>query len=95
MFKDNFNCTICFGLVNNPLICDTCENIYCNKCITITSFNICPYKCVASKFRKISRLLLLNMEKIQLKCEICKHNCNLLEYHEHRKECRKTDCLSR
>jgi len=68
--NEYFICKICLGIVNNPKICENCENIFCGKCIEylMKNSNNCPCCRHYCNLTKISRFARSYLEKINVKC---------------------------
>ncbi len=89
--KDEVTCLICCGLVNNPMMCDNCETHYCLQCIENwkkANGDSCPKQCPAPiNVKKIIRSFKNLIDKILLKCKVCKENISLTYYPDHIKPC--------
>ena len=85
----DITCTICNGILIDPLICSKCEIPYCNKCINewLTHFDYCPLQCKPIKLENINEKLRTILEEISVKCQ---NGCitSLLDYNSH--ICKKT-----
>jgi hypothetical protein len=42
-----FMCSVCLDLVQDPVDCVTCQNLVCEKCLA-SIMNVCPNKCPKS-----------------------------------------------
>lgn len=78
--KDIVTCSICLGILIDPLSCNKCETSYCTKCLTNWKYNIniknnllCPMKCSQNKFNCPNRVLKNLLEKLEFSC---KYGCN-------------------
>ena len=47
LIKDEIICEICYGILINPKICQSCESVFCEKCINNwkNKNNSCPKRC--------------------------------------------------
>ena len=92
--SDNIICSICHGILYNPLQCSKCQNCFCKKCLISWKLknNICPFKCEKSSF-KSNKFITNILSKLIFKC---KNGCNAeFEYDKIKKhyteECPKID----
>ncbi len=88
--KSHITCSICEGLLNNPLICASCETPYCEKCILTwkEKNNSCPSRCTPPLVLKgIFRMLKNTLDEVKLKCKICTGSVSLSVYGDHLKQC--------
>ena len=87
-------CTICSGVVIDPLQCRSCENVFCRSCIEEwkKKSNTCPYKCqdFTLKENKIFNSIIANLK---FKCSNgCDEAIPYLELSEHyQNKCAKLD----
>jgi len=86
--KDQLTCQICLGLLNNPVMCTSCETPFCLKCITQwkSKKNTCPSRCPQIKIKEVPRLFKNMLDGLKLKC---KNGCvvSLLDYSNHVSHC--------
>ena len=74
--KEIVTCIICKGIILEPRQCESCENYFCKKCLNkwISNSNVCPLKCINSKFKDGGRTIKGLLEKLILKCP---YDCGL------------------
>ena len=89
--KDRVTCSICSGLLNSSLLCQSCRNPYCKSCIE--DLTKCP-NCRIENFKKVNPdiNLTLLLELIVLTCPNCKENKSLDQYPTHMKKCSIINC---
>ena len=65
-------CTVCTGIVIEPVQCNKCENCFCKNCINQWCKNCksCPMKCVSPEFKEPSRLIKNMLSKLIFDCPI-------------------------
>jgi len=88
--RRELTCSICHGILDNPVMCSDCETYYCSYCIDkwIKNNNQCIMKCKGPfKPKNITRLMKNIMEKVFLTCEFCNGQTNLFDYSTHIKNC--------
>lgn len=96
-FKENeinLICSICTGLVVNPVECFKCGKHFCDFCLKESTMKNkqCPNKCALPYIFRPAQILMKNiMEKILLKCSICSNNTTLNKFVTHIKECEEKD----
>jgi len=68
--EKEITCPICLNYLNNPVMCSSCENIYCKDCINKWKDNnsSCPLRCEDFVIKDVSRILKQILEKITIKC---------------------------
>lgn len=68
--REIVTCTICTGLIVNPIQCSKCENYYCSSCLDEWSKtkNICPMRCTSPMFHEGGRIIKNILEKIVMFC---------------------------
>ncbi len=90
--KDELTCIICFGLLQDPLICSRCETVFCKSCIDtwFTKREKCPLNCskTDTQLSQIPKNMKKLMNKIRVKCP---NDCQveLLDYGIHVSNCAK------
>ena len=72
-FKYSVTCQICRNIIYEPMICMTCQKVYCKLCIGKWSLTNrkCPYRCINPNYqlgKDMSKLL----SKLKFKCKYCK-----------------------
>lgn len=67
-------CSICTGILINPVQCVSCENCFCKSCISdwLSKSKSCPFKCKHTSFKE-SRLIKSLLEPLIVKCP---NDCN-------------------
>jgi hypothetical protein len=92
--KDNIICSICKGILYNPVQCSKCQNCFCKKCIDKWKQvnNKCPFKCEKNSYQS-NRFITNILSKLIFQC---KNGCNAeIEYDKIKKhyteECPKID----
>ncbi len=90
-------CTICQNIVYNPCSCNTCQNIFCKRCIDqwIKNSRKCPMRCNQSGFfvsQEIPKITKNIINKIKLKClkngEGCNEPVSYENFFKHLKNCK-------
>ncbi len=87
-FIDELTCPICLDIVDNPLLCNTCECMICEKCFNqMETQNICP--CCNSFFiiKKIQRQIINLLNNTQFCCPECNIILKYSEFNDHSKIC--------
>lgn len=90
--KDIVICSICTGVLINPVQCNKCENSYCKKCIEEWSKvqNYCPMKCKEQTFKEASRITKNILSKIHFICPLgCFKKMDYQELLNHAEMCKK------
>ena len=86
--EDKAICSICNGIIFEPVECINCNNCFCNSCIEKWNKQnkTCPFKCTNFKFRKCEKMNNL----LSILIFKCKNGCNekipYLELNEHCKK---------
>lgn len=83
-------CSICSGIIINPIQCLECDNCFCKICFDdwkkAKGGNSCPFRCPNPSF-KSSRLIKNILSILKFKCQ---NGCNIeipyLDFEEHYKE---------
>jgi hypothetical protein len=67
---EDFECTICKGMVNDPQECSHCEQVYCQHCLTkwLISSKTCPTCRETFEVKSLNRKLRSILEKAKVKC---------------------------
>ena len=83
-------CSICSGIIINPVQCLECDNCFCKLCIDdwkkSKGENSCPFRCSKPKYKN-SRLIKNILASLKFKCQNgCKIEIPYLEFEEHYKE---------
>lgn len=103
--KDYFNliknqqlltCCICTKLLNEPLMCSSCQISCCKLCIDswLLKSNVCPMQCQEYTYIEVSKVLKSIMDELKIKCNICGNETTLLKYPEHIKKCKNVKCFN-
>ena len=83
----DLTCSICSGLLVDPVYCCQCETHFCLQCITqwIKKNKKCVVNCSGEfKTKPASRMTKNTMEKVLLKCSYCNDtSITLLDYPSH------------
>jgi hypothetical protein len=95
--KELLTCAICTGIIIDPKQCQTCENSFCNKCLTKWQLKskCCPYKCSTLVIKDCTRAIRNLLDKLVLTCPF---ECELgIQYTydgliKHIKACKKVQC---
>lgn len=80
--KDEISCSICIGVVIDPLTCSKCENNFCKVCINQwqKSNNKCPFRCSPLSFNPPTRLLKNMLSNLEI---ICPNDCgDIINYNK-------------
>jgi hypothetical protein len=89
--SENFKCLICFGIVQKPRECSTCNSVFCKKCIRTweTYKEICPNKCENFLPRKMNRKLREILNRIKVNCNNigCSKSSEYHDYYKHLDSC--------
>ena len=90
LIKDEMTCIICNGIVIKPKQCQSCETVFCEKCINElkNKNNSCPKRC--SKFIIIEppKLIKKILDKLKIQCTYCKNDFSYENYiFKHYPEC--------
>lgn len=82
-------CKICLEVVKNPQQCKTCENVYCEICLSKWK-NECPMRCQNQNQNEIiqtnfkpSKVFLNLYQKIKLNCRGCSKNVLAEDFQDH------------
>jgi hypothetical protein len=88
------NCSICCGILFEPMMCIECENCFCLGCINDwkRKSNTCPFKCQKAKYKE-SKLAKRVLGILKLKCKNgCGETINYNDISSHYDEkCPKID----
>jgi E3 ubiquitin-protein ligase NRDP1 len=79
--EDNFLCSICCGIIENPKKILRCDHIFCQKCITvwILEKSKCPIdknEVDLTQLTDVCEQYFEEYSKILLKCEFFKYGCD-------------------
>jgi len=88
--KSHVSCVICEGLLNDAVICSSCETPYCRNCILKwqEKNNSCPARCKPPLIVKdIFRMLKNAIDEVKIKCKINGCIISLTNIGEHLKKC--------
>lgn len=93
--KELLFCEICLGLLNDPVMCASCQHTFCKSCINqwIERNNTCPTKCKEVSLVDIKPTLKKIMELLFIQCS-CGKQISLLNYPTHKKECISIRCFN-
>eukprot|EP00347_Sterkiella_histriomuscorum_P002873 403366466 len=87
--EDHFICTVCTGVIYDPLECEICSHMFCKECIDKYESK-CPNTCENAKFQKIHRIFKSDLEKLSFKCQNyprCNVQVKYDEYRQHYDQC--------
>ena len=87
---DIATCSICTGIVFQPLQCNKCENCFCKSCIAIwkQKDTLCPFKCSDSEFKDPSRIIKNMLSKLIFNCPFnCDKKINYDDLALHESKC--------
>lgn len=87
---EEFICTICNGLVINPINCEYCGNCFCEICINkwLNNNSKCPNMCSMFKSSKLGRIAQNILNKVKLNCLYRSNGCFAeIEYENYMKHC--------
>ena len=85
--KDVINCMICSCIIEDPIQCNKCQNLFCRKCIDdwTNKKKICPLDCTNNKF--ISAHLCKSLiSQIIIQCK-CGEKISYVKYKKHQLVC--------
>ena len=86
--KDQLTCIICCCLLNDPLMCSGCDNLFCKTCIKKwkSKNENCPMRCRNFNTVEVHRAMKKTLDGLKLKC---KYGCEvpLLSYNSHIIQC--------
>ena len=88
--KDELTCEICNRIVIKPKQCNSCETIYCEKCINEwkNKNNSCPKRCSKFILTEPSKIIKKLLDKLIIQCVYCKKDFNYENYiYKHFVEC--------
>lgn len=88
--KEVASCDICTGIVWDAKQCSSCENTFCNNCISswIKKSKTCPFKCEDFDIKDSTRIVRSMLSKLEFKCQICEKEVKYDDYAEHQKTCK-------
>ena len=71
-FKYSVTCQICSNIIYEPMMCMSCQNVYCKLCISQWSRNNrrCPYRCINPNYQ-IGKDMSYLLSKLKFKCKYC------------------------
>ena len=85
--KDVINCKLCGCIFEDPIQCNKCQNLFCEKCIDdwTNKKKICPLNCANNKFN--SALLCKKLiSQIMIQCK-CGEKISYDKYKKHQLAC--------
>ncbi len=92
-FDEDFDCLICKHVVQNPLACSECDRLFCTLCINQWHLRKkeCPHCRQKSDMRRVSRILLKQINKVKFKCpdETCRVSFTLDDTKKHKSTCNR------
>jgi hypothetical protein len=95
--KELLTCIICKGVILDPKQCQTCENTFCNMCISkwMLKSKTCPYKCSTLAIKNCTRAIRNLLDKLIIKCPFDCNNEIQFNYDtllKHLKTCNRAKC---
>ena len=74
MVRDSFTCGVCLELLKDPICCavDTCNYMMCREHFQLEMQ--CPNRCNGEEplmIVKVQRVILIQINNIQVKCHLC------------------------
>ncbi len=90
--SEELTCSICLNLLNDPISCQSCDNMFCSNCIKIWNkvSSTCPNMCIF-KPKPILHSIANLLGKIKMKCLYYKKGClsivNYKEMQSHLEQC--------
>ena len=96
--EDNLNCSICYGILRDPIECIHCTINYCRECVNKTKDSnkkknlpdLCPLCKKEWKLKENTIFRDLLTKQIKSICSICKKPYINLE--EHKPKCKEYKC---
>ena len=89
--KEDFNCPICFDILQDPVMISACQHYFCRVCITKWLKNeiSCP-KCRITTYSvdPPPRILKNLLDELNIKCKKCNSKMKLEAYDNHEKQCK-------
>jgi len=82
----NLICSLCKGIIIDPVSCKACSQAFCRACITkLINDNL---KCINECFpiqinNEIEKSISIKLQKIKIKCYLCDVICTLYDYGKH------------
>ncbi len=78
----NFLCCICFDIVRQPVVCGSCQNIFCSTCLNdwlSKPRKMCPMRCEIFVQNESPESLTERLGQLQIKC-LYYSKCNKESY---------------
>ena len=78
-------CCICFDIVRQPVVCGSCQNIFCSICLNdwlSKPRTSCPMRCETFIQGECTEHLLERLNELQVKC-LYYSKCEKVSYHLH------------
>jgi len=93
--KEEITCEICYGIVIKPKMCESCETVFCEKCINNwkKKDNSCPKRCSNFKIKDAHRIIKSLLDKLKIICSLCHDEFNYETFLKHFPECNKDNSL--
>ena len=89
--KEDFNCPICFDILQDPVMISACQHYFCRVCITkwLKDETSCP-KCRITTYSvdPPPRILKNLLGELNIKCKKCNSKMKLEAYDNHEKQCK-------
>ena len=90
LIKEEITCEICNGIIIKPKQCQSCETIFCEKCINEwkNKNNSCPKRCPQLTLIEPPKLVKKLLDKLNIQCALCKNEFGYENYiFKHYPEC--------
>ncbi len=92
-FLEMYECAICSGVVIKPLECssNTCQMLYCEKCIKALKVKECPRRCGSKVFHQPNKHIMKLLHELKFKCQHYPRCPDIVPYHiyeKHFAECK-------
>jgi len=93
---DELKCSICCGVLEDPIQSQKCQHVFCRKCITqwLSSSKTCPSDCnplCLKQLEPIPRIVRNILNRLQIRCDFFADGCdlfvNLEDLEIHKKQC--------
>jgi hypothetical protein len=100
---EEYICSICISLVNSPKMCEKCESVFCEVCITKWKLEnlTCPNCNLNFKETKIQKTVKNILNKIEIECpnsNLCISQLTVEKLADHIENCqytkRESECLA-
>ena len=97
LVPDEFECQICFKIMNDPVKCNGCDENFCIKCICYLwrELDMCPNRCDTNQheIKRSSKRFRRKFQSLIVDCEFCKKPFPMKIIGQHQLECEQKKCL--